>query len=334
MIVTKLESMKKRVSLFALCCAWALAALGQDAPVTVAGDIQLTGLLGSKLKIELLLEVNHDAPFFSNAGPDCLDLEGIYYYRTQLRPIRVKGRLCPANGTFFLETGAELPLQERFEGKWNVAERRLSGTWTQKGASKTLPFDLVAVEKKHSPEAITTFYRLVRTHMQGGDGDAEGAGIDDAQWTAGKGTITGFAPNWSGDIRFFSPVRLEYTTGYNSTARSSDYRHIYQLLPSSVGIFVLHSYETYHYDKTIEDPAELEDGGAADCGYAYAVYQVVEDELEDVTHQVWPAKMASASETDNAEREDAPCNGDVLSDGIFLPDAQKIWWNGSRFVTR
>ncbi len=306
----------------------ALLASARDEGDHISGDIQLRGLLGEKLKIEMQLNCNHTTSFFSNQGAECLDIEGSYAYQTQYKPIALKGRVCPANGTFFLKAMIDGSEKERFEGKWNPALKQLSGTWTLLQTNKTMPFSLTAVDGGYAPDQFTGFFKLIREQMQG-EPDAEGASIADAQWMGKYGKISGFAPNWGGDVRFLSPTRFEYSTSYNSTARSSDYDQVYQLLQSNSGTYILFGYSSFNYDKMTAEESGSEDE-ASSYSYELSVYHLVDGEFKEMGAAAWPdAKVNHAdSGTDGLTSSDV----EVWSTGLRLPSGEKLTWAESKFV--
>lgn len=310
----------------ALSLLLGIGAICADAQETlVAGDVQLKGLLGSKLKIELLLQCGHERPFFSQVDKNCLDLRGEYYYHTQVLPIRVEGRLCPANASFFLSVMDGVTETERFEGKWSPSTRQLTGTWRLKKTAKTMTFELTALEAVSKESNLKGFYGVVRELMTG-EPDAEGASIEDAQWTAQGGNVVGFAPNWGGDVLHLSPGRFQYYTSYTSTARSSYYEETYQVLPSGSGVYVAHlsTYSGFEKDEEGNVPE-----GSSHCGSSFHVYQWIQGVAEEVTARVIPADMASMADGgENAEY----CNGHLLHDAVLLPSGEKLYWDGNTFT--
>jgi hypothetical protein len=290
-----------------------------------ADDIHLRGLLNNKLKIEVLLETDEARPFFSNTSKTCIDIQGTYYYRTQVLPIRVEGRLCPANSAFFLTAKDGETETERFEGKWNTATKQLTGTWTLKKTNKTMPFTLTALEAGIKENSLKGFYGVLQ-ELLSSEPDAEGARIDDATWTSEGGKVIGFTPNWGGDMEFLAPTRLEYYTSYTSTARSSYYEGTFQLLPSTSGIYVAHLSTNSGFEKSYEGDEETGDG-ASHCGFDFHVYQWVEERADDVTSKVVPADIAEELE----EGEQEACKGYLISEAVLLPSGEKLYWNGNKF---
>lgn len=300
-----------------------------DNEVQVADDVHLTGLLGTKIRIDMVLRLETGKYFFSNSGTDNIELRGRYFYRTQLIPIVLSGTLSPAKGAVVLNVGdAESPL-ERFTGTWDPKARKVAGNWTLFASNKTLPFTLTATEAGLKQATMLNYFAILRELLQA-EPDAEGAKIEDAQWEAPNGTITNFAPNWSGGITVFTPTRLEFYTGYNSTARSSDYTEIYQLLPSESGVYVLHFYTYTGFEKTYDEEEEMDGISGSSCGYELTVYKY-NDGAEDVTASVLPADVNPTGGSDS-ETEDISCDGEVLSDAIALPSGEKLYWDGVKFV--
>jgi hypothetical protein len=307
----------------------ALQGLDAQASQDIAGDIHLKGLLGSKLRIEMMLRCNHERPFFNNADKDCVNLSGEYYYRTQVLPIRLEGRLCPSNGTFFLSAKDGLDETERFEGKWVPKAKQLKGTWTLKKTGKTMEFELAATESGVKEAMIRSYYAALRYELQGEPDHAEGAKIEDAQWTSQGGIIFGFAPNWGGELDLVSPTRLEFHTRYTSTARSSDYHEVYQLLPSTSTAYLVHVFTSSHYEHGYEEGDVIEDATTS-CSYAVRVFKVVDDEPEDVTQAVMPADVKV--DVDAGSGEGIGCEAYVMRDALRLGNGEKLYWDGGRYV--
>jgi hypothetical protein len=55
-----------------------------DEEVQVADDVHLTGILGTKIRIDMVLQLETGKYFFNNSGTDNIDVRGKYFYRTQL----------------------------------------------------------------------------------------------------------------------------------------------------------------------------------------------------------------------------------------------------------
>jgi hypothetical protein len=324
-----LDRMKYKLQVWAMLAFMVFGGgLWAQEGVAFAGDVHLKGLLGGKLKIEMMLEVGHEKPFFSNNSKECIDLEGEYYYRTQVLPIYVKGRLCPANGTFFLAVKDQGAETERFEGKWDPKNLKLRGTWTLKKTGKTMPFELVAAEKGIPTATLKAYYRLLRDQLTS-ESHAEGAKIEDAQWSATNGgTISNFEPSWGGDLDYFAPERLEFSTRYTSTARSSDYDEVYQLLPSTTGVYVAYYFGSYTYEKGEMGDEEAE--GTSYCEFAFNVYKLTAEDYEEVTAQVLPADVKIQMEASGGEY--VSCVGRLIADGVLFPSGEKLYWDGTKYV--
>ncbi|MBK9453360.1 MAG: hypothetical protein IPN95_29050 [Bacteroidetes bacterium] len=301
-----------------------------DEEVQVADDVHLTGILGTKIRIDMVLQLETGKYFFNNSGTDNIDVRGKYFYRTQLKPIPLNGTLSPSKGLLMLTVGDNENPKERFEGRWDPKLKKVTGNWTLTEPAKTMPFVLTAAEANVKSSAIVSYFAVLRELLQA-EPDAEGAKIDDAQWEAPNGTITNFAPNWGGGIDVFTPTRLEYYTSYNSTARSSDYTEIYQLLPSEAGVFVVH-FSTYTgFEKSYDENDEMSGGiSGSSCGYELTVYKYA-DGAVDVTKTVLPADVKSTGGSES-DTEDISCDGQVLSDAILLPSGEKLYWDGTKFV--
>jgi hypothetical protein len=321
--------MKTRFQLFLLFMLVALGAQARVTDVDIAGDIQLKGLLGNKLKIEMVLSCNHSTPFFANVDKTCLDIEGDYYYRTQLMPIHLRGRVCPANATFFLAAQEGSEETERFEGKWDVRAKKLSGTWTLKSTGKTMPFAVTATEVGLQESTMKGYYAVLQ-ELLATEPDAEGAKIESASWNAQKGgQITDFAANWGGELDICAPTRLQYWTSYTSTARSTYYLNTFQLLPSTKGIYVAHFYTYSNYEKTYADDMEEMDGNEM-CAYDVRVFQFKDESAEEVTEQVFPTGFVT--EKSFEENGAGQCYGQLTFDGLLMPSGEKLYWNGEQYL--
>jgi hypothetical protein len=308
-----------------LICLFAANAWAQ-ADDYFAGDLQLRGLLGGKLKIEMLVQGDGATPFFSRTDKDCFTTNGSYYYRTQLKPISLTGRFCASNHTFYLVDQEGEAESERFEGKWVPATRKLTGIWTLKRNGKTMPFELSVVDADVDATHFQRFYAYLDETLQG-EPDAEGAKIESAMWTAIGGKITGFAPNWSGYLEFLSPMRLEYSTSYTSTARSSYYRHVYQLLPTAQGLLLMVLNYDSNYDKGYDEQDQMSEGTSS-CNVDVSILKYANGGFEDVTTAILP----TGARTSSSETGEMGCQAALLSDALLLPGGGKVYWNGSAFV--
>ncbi len=306
-----------------------LSAAPLDEEVQVADDVHLSGILGTKIRIDMVLQLETGRYFFNNSGEESFEVRGKYFYRTQLKPISLSGTLSPSQGLLMLTVGDEENPKERFEGYWDPKMKKVTGNWTMINPAKTMPFVLTATEAAVKPAAIEGYFAVLRELLQA-EPHVEGAKIEDAQWEAPNGTITNFAPNWGGGIDFFSPTRLEFYTSYNSTARSSDYSETYQLLPSESGVYVLHFFTYTGFEKTYDEEEEMDGISGGTCGYELTVYKFA-DGAVDVTKNVLPADVKSTGGSES-ETEDISCDGVVLSDAISLPSGEKLYWDGAKFV--
>ncbi len=306
-----------------------LPATTLDEEVQVADDVHLTGLLGTKIRIDMVLRLETGAYFFNNSGTDNIEIRGKYFYRTQLKPISLSGTLSPLKGLLLLTVGDNENPKERFEGRWDPKLKKVTGNWTLTEPAKTLPFSLTATEAGIKESTLQNYFALLRELLQG-EPHAEGARIDDAQWDSPNATITNFTPNWGGGIDVFTPTRLEFYTTYNSTGRSSDYSEIYQLLPSESGTYLLHFFTYTGFEKTYNEEDEMDGISGSHCGYELAVYKY-SDGAVDVTKIVLPAEVKSTGGSES-ETEDISCDGEVLSDAILLPTGEKLYWDGTKFV--
>lgn len=306
-----------------------LLAATLDEEVQVADDVHFTGVLGTKIRIDMVLQLETGKYFFDNSGTDNIDVRGKYFYRTQLKPIPLNGTLSPSKGLLMLTVGDNENPKERFEGRWDPKSKKVTGNWTLNEPAKTLPFTLTATESGIKETTMQNYFALLRELLQG-EPHAEGAKIDDAQWEAPTATITNFTPNWGGGIDVFTPTRLEFYTTYNSTGRSSDYSEIYQLLPSPTSVFLLHFFTYSGFEKTYDEALDQHDIAGANCGYEIFVYKF-NDGAEDVTKSVLPSDVKSSGSSES-ETDDINCGGEVLSDAILLPTWEKLYWDGAKFV--
>jgi hypothetical protein len=300
-----------------------------DEEVQVADDVHLTGLLGTKIRIDMVLRLETGVYFFNNSGTENIEIRGKYFYRTQLKPISLSGTLSPLKGLLLLTVGDNENPKERFEGRWDPKLKKVTGNWTLTEPAKTLPFSLTATEAGIKESTLQNYFALLRELLQG-EPHVEGARIDDAQWDSPNATITNFTPNWGGGIDVFTPTRLEFYTTYNSTGRSSDYSEIYQLLPSESGTYLLHFFTYTGFEKTYDEESDQHGVDGANCGYELLIYKF-NDGAEDVTKSVLPSDV-KASGSSESETEDISCDGEVLSDAILLPNGEKLYWDGTKFV--
>lgn len=290
----------------------------------MADDVQLRGVLGTKLKIEMLLRSEKAVPFFQIKG-ECIDIIGEYGYLSQVQPISLSGRLCPSDGSFFLRVGGESNEVERFEGKWNPSSKQLTGTWILRKTGKTMPFTITAMEVGTKGNQVGGFYQALNAIMQQ-EPHVEGARIEEALWSDNQGKIKGFQPNWGGDVLLLAPTRLEFYTSYNSTGRSTDYEEIYQLLPSPNGIFVAHLFTYSGFEKSWTEDEEEMEVGEGNCGYELSVYQWVDGEALNVTEQKVPAEARAMSESASG------CSAHIMSEAVLTPNGEKLVWDGLKFV--
>lgn len=321
-----METSMKRSAFRVLCFLTILTScLGVRAQsVNVADDIQLTGTLGTKLKIEMILKTEKGIPFFSTKERDCIEVQGEYAYRTQVIPITLNGRICPSDGSVLLRVGNEQDEQERFEGKWSPSSKQIKGTWTLNKTGKTMPFNLLALETSASSIQIEGFLKILNGQMQI-ESHVEGARIEEAAWDGREAKILGFQPNWGGDISAFSPTRLEFYTYYNSTGRSSDYEEVYQLLPSPSGTFVARLFTYSGFEKSEDEEGNMlvSDGI---CGGELQVFQFVNDEVIEVSEDRVPADSRVFEESASG------CVAHIMSTAVYTPDGAKLNWDGLKFV--
>lgn len=315
--------------IWSLLLSFLAASLFAQGETYFAGDLHYRGLLGANLKIEMLIP-NEGVQVFSSASGQCFDIHASYFYRTQLKDIQLQGRFCPANRTFFLADKEGDEERERFEGKWDPTSRKLSGNWTLKSSGKILPFELTPLDAGVPTAHFQKFFAFLQAQLKS-EPDAEGATIQSASWTSQGGRINGFEPNWGGAIEFLSPMRFQYYTSYTSTARSSYYINVYQLLPTSKGLLIMELHDFSNYNKPYADEdheSEDEDEDAENsCTVDITISRYQNGEFEDVTAEILPKGLANSISGSGT----TSCVAQILSDGILFHDGKKAYWNGTAF---
>ncbi len=276
----------------------------------VMNDVQMIGTLDGKLNIEMHLNSTGDVSFFKQEGKECIDLQGQYYYHTQLKPIDLTGRLCPANATFFLSAKSGNRETERFEGKWDAKQKKMSGTWTLKSSGKTMHFELTSTEVGLTESTITGYSAILRGF----------SGLESFEMTTQGGSIRGFPDLWGGTVVFFSPTRVEYYTEHtNSGAHPShsEYEEVFQLLPSEHGVHVVQLSRSSHSNESgVYYDAKLR------------VYKFTERDLEEVTETVFPKGFVIGWEAVKGKKS---CEVHLTISGILLPTGEKLYWDGSKY---
>ncbi len=321
--------MKYKLLLIIFCLLCNVAAQARITDVNISKDIQLVGLLGSKLKIEMILNNGDYDPIHLTKSKECQDLEGNYYYRTQLLPIHLRGRYCPANKSFFLVANNGTNDTERFEGSYDAYTQKFTGTWTLLKTAKTLPFSLVSYHRSMRASAMKGFYKVFEAHMTTDRGPEE-ATISNCGWTPGVwGEIWTFKVNWLGDIETFAPARVQYWTSVSNQNRSTNTWQIFQLLPSTSGTYVAHLYNYRNYFKTSADDLDEEEGKLS-CMSELRVYQLVGDVVTDVTAQCMPTRIPPLYSFDHDPYD--VCYAELTSDGVLLPAEQRLYWDGKKYV--
>jgi len=276
----------------------------------VMNDVQMIGTLDGKLNIEMHLNSTGDVSFFKQQGKECIDLQGQYYYRTQLKPIDLTGRLCPANATFFLSAKSGNRETERFEGKCDAKQKKISGTWTLKSSGKTMHFELTSTKVGLTESTVAGYSAILRE-----------SDIEYFEMTTQGGVIEGFPTHWGGGIVFFSPTRVEYYTDYtNSGADPSDNfnEKVFQLLPSEHDVYVVEL-----------SRGRFTDRRGVHYGATLSVHKFAKGEFEDVSETAFPKGIVSGLEAVSGKK----CwEVHLTNSGILLPTGEKLYWDGIKYV--
>jgi hypothetical protein len=317
--------------LLAFCAALLVQLLSfldaQDKVTYYANDVQLVGTLGDGLKIEMLLERSGTEPFWKVSGTECIDVTGSYFYRSQVRPISLKGRMCLGNHTlelFHLEPGST-EWTERFSGLWDGASGTYAGKWLLKKTNKMELFSLKAIEPEVKDEDKQAFFGFLNEKLRTGP---------EAEWFENQYRIEGF--EWGSGmgkavntervtVSHFSPLRLDCDHNWSNAGTSDDRNETFQLLPTDWGPFVLYINRSDWSSPTGEETEEEGLIFEYDCGTTVELWKWEKESWIDVTVQYLPTDVLNLLKGNAAK---PICGAEVLHDAIRIGDAKLYWVDG------
>lgn len=286
-------------------------------------SLQLSGKLGGKYAVDMLLStaMSEEAAFLAKSG-DCVEVEGWYAYHSQIKPIQLGGKYCPQNGGLMLTFEEDGGVKERFTGKWNPAGGIFTGEWLMTSNSKKLNFELKTISI--SPKIQAEFLASLKKEYQGDEPSMESFVVSDLGKDSRGCYLDGLKFGWNGSVDQFCSTRLEVSTDYTSTYRSSMYNLHYQLLPGEKGCVLAWTRDSNY----IKEEEEEEDSSE---GYSLAVYSLSGAEMENVFPAGFPSSKDFGGYSDTVLYKLY-----VLHDRFSLEVDGKVWklvWDGERFVS-
>ena len=296
----------------------------QEAKDIYASGIQLEGKINNKYAIEMHLSGDDLNGFFHFDSDECRDLKGNYFYKSEVKPISLIGKICPGKN-IVLTHRTEGEEKERFVGEWDGAKQTITGTWKILSSGKTMPFELNSVNLRFRKGEKLVFPALLKAELATEEGDWAGYQYAIADiYGDNKGATIKDLQVAAGGITHFSPTRLEFVHNYSNAGHGTDTEEIFQLLANSNGIYALKFISNISTESLEGEEDEA-------CDFAFQLYQYQHLEWVEIDLETGALRFPDSFPVIGRNCSDGmPV---ILSDGIGF-GSRKFDWKGDRFVLR